>query len=79
MLKAKYRKQWEEEERRQKEEIMAQVHIPSEAEIQEDLKKLTSYNPYRDLKMQPRQHIPRAPQPFYTNFLNKRNKSNKRK
>ena len=79
MLKAKYRKQMEEEERRRKEEIMAHAHIPTEAEMQEDLKKLASYNPYHDLKMQPRQHIPRAPQPFYTKFLNKRNKPNKRK
>lgn len=79
MLKAKYWKQIEEEERRRKEEIMAQAHIPTEAEIQEDLKKLASYNPYHDLKMQPRQHIPRDPQPFYTKFLNKRKNRNKRK
>lgn len=74
MLKAKYRKQIEEEERRRKEEIMAQVHIPTEAEMQEDLKKLASY-----MKMQSRQHIPRDPQPFYTKFINKRKKRNKRK
>lgn len=79
MLEAKYRKQMEEEERRRKEEIMAQAHIPTEAEMQEDLKILALYNPYHDLKVHPHEHIPRDSQPFYTKFLNKRKKPNKRK
>ena len=79
MIQAEFRKQMEEEERRRKEEIMAKAHIPTEAEMQEALKKLASYNLYHDLKMQSRQHIPRDPQPFYTKFINKRKKRNKRK
>lgn len=64
----------EDDNRKREEEIKAQMQSPTEAEMQEDLKKLASYNPYHDLKMQSREHIPRDPQPFYTKFLNKRNK-----
>lgn len=74
IIKEMYRKRVEEEERRRKEDLWRKHISPSEEELQEDLQKLASYNPYHDLKMQPRQHIPRDPQPFCTKFLNKRNK-----
>lgn len=59
---------------KREEEIKAQMQSSTEEEQQKSIEELASYNPYHDLKMQPRQHIPRDPQPFYTKFLNKRNK-----
>lgn len=73
------KKQMEDEDRKHEEEIKAQMQSPTEAEQQKSIEELVIHNPYHDLKMQPRQHIPRDPQPFYTKFLNKRNKPNKRK
>lgn len=73
------RERIEEDKRKHEEEIKAQMQSPTEAEMQEDLKELVLYNPYHDLKMYPREHIPRDPQPFYTKFLNKRKNQNKRK
>lgn len=64
----------EEDKRKHEEEIKAQMQSPTEEEQQKSIEELAIYNPYRDLKMHPREHIPRDPQPFYTKFLNKRNK-----
>ena len=69
----------EEDKRKHEEEIKAQMQSPTEEELQKSIQDLAIYNPYRDLKMHPREHIPRDQQPFYTKFLNKRNKRNKRK
>lgn len=68
------KKRIEKDKRKHEEEIKAQMQSPTEEEQQKHIEELAIYNPYRDLKMQPLQHIPRAPQPFYTKFLNKRNK-----
>lgn len=69
----------EDDNRKREEEIKAQMQSPTDEERQKSLEGFAIYNPYRDLKMQPRQHILRDPQPFYTKFLNKRNKRKKRK
>lgn len=79
MCQQVYEKRIEEEQRRYDEEIRAQLPTPTEDGQNKAIAELASYNPYRDLKMHPREHIPRDPQPFYTKFLNKRNKRNKRK
>lgn len=68
------RERIEEDRRKQEEEIKAQMQPPTEEEQQKSIEGLAIYNPYRDIKMHPREHIPRDPQPFYTKFLNKRNK-----
>lgn len=77
MYKQWCKKRIEEEDRRHDEEIKAQLTTLTEEELHKALSELASYNPYRDLKMHPREHILRAPQPFYTKFLNKRNKRKK--
>lgn len=64
----------EEDKRKHEEEIKAQMQSPTEEEQQKSIEELAIYTPYRILKMHPREHIPRDPQPFYTKFLNKRNK-----
>lgn len=79
MCQQVYEKRIEEENRRYDEEIKAQLPTPTEEEQHKALSELALYNPYRDLKMHPREHITRDPQPFYTKFLNKRKKRNKRK
>lgn len=77
MYKQWCKKRIEEEDRRHDEEIKGQLTTPTEEEVHKALSELASYNPYRDLKMHQREHIPRAQQPFYTKFLNKRNKRKK--
>lgn len=71
--------QMEEAERKRKEEIMAQPQIPSEEESHKALQELALRNTYHNVEMHPRPHIDLNPQPFYTKFLNKRNKNKRKK
>lgn len=70
MYKQICKKRIEEDMRKHEEEIKAQMQVPTEEELHKAI---------QDLKMHSHEHIPCNPQPFYTKFLNKRNKRNKRK
>lgn len=48
--------------------------IEEEKEETKTIQDLATYTPYHNMEMHPREHIPRDQQPFYTKFLNKRNK-----
>ena len=74
MYKQVCKERIEDDKRRYKEKIKAQLPTPTEEEQHKALSELALYNPYRDLKMHSREHIPRDPQPFYTKFLNNRKK-----